>query len=103
MSPQPRPEVTVRAAKPDDSSACGQICYDAFSKLSAKHSFPSDVPDAQTATSILSTLFSGPGFYCVVAEIAGRIVGSNRLDELTLIACIRPITVAPGPQNLGVG
>jgi len=25
--------VVVRAAKPDDSPACGQICYDAFSKL----------------------------------------------------------------------
>src|ERR1700722_6294814 len=56
MSPQPHPEVTVRAATPDDISACGQICYEAFSKLSAKHSFPSDVPDVQTATNILSTL-----------------------------------------------
>ena len=103
MPPQPHPEVTVRAAKPDDSSACGQICYDAFSKLSAKHSFPSDVPDAQTATSILSMLFSSPGFYCVVAESEGRIVGSNCLDERSLIAGIGPITVDPGAQNLGVG
>ena len=103
MSPQPHPEVTVRAAKPDDSFACGQICYDAFSKLSAKHSFPSDVPDAQTATSILSMLFSSPGFYCVVAESEGRIVGSNCLDERSLIAGIGPITVDPGAQNLGVG
>src|ERR1700736_77795 len=103
MSPQPHPELTVRAATPDDSSACGQICYDAFSKLSAKHSFPSDVPDAQTATSILSTLFSGPGFYCVVAESAGRIVGSNCLDERALIAGIGAITVDPGAQNLGGG
>src|ERR1700732_5122436 len=103
MSPQPHPEVTVRPAKPDDISACGQICYDAFSKLSAKHSFPSDVPDAQTATSILSTLFSGPGFYCVVAESEGRIVASNCLDERSLIAGIGPITVDPCTQNLGVG
>ncbi len=103
MSPQPHREVTVRAANPDDSSACGQICYDAFSKLSAKHSFPSDVPDAQTATSILSMLFSSPGFYCVVAESEGRIVGSNCLDERSLIAGIGPITVDPGAQNLGVG
>src|ERR1700686_5624867 len=103
MSPQPHPEVTVRAATPDDICACGQICYDAFSKLSAKHAFPSDVPDVQTATNILSPLFSSPGFYCVVAESEGRIVGSNCLDERSMIAGIGPITVDPGAQNLGVG
>ncbi len=26
-------DVTIRAAMPEDSSVCGQICYDAFSKL----------------------------------------------------------------------
>jgi predicted N-acetyltransferase YhbS len=103
MSPQSQPEVTVRAATGDDSSVCGRICYDAFSKLSTKHSFPSDVPDAQTAAGILSALFSNPGFYCVVAESGGRIVGSNCLDERSMIAGIGPITVDPGAQNLGVG
>ena len=48
-------------------------------------------------------LFSSPGFYCVVAESEGRIVGSNCLDERSLIAGIGPITVDPGAQNLGVG
>lgn len=103
MSPQSQPEVTVRVATPDDSSVCGQICYEAFSRLSTKHGFPSDVPDAQTATGILSALFSSPGFYCVVAESDGRIVGSNCLDERSLIAGIGPITVDPNAQNLGVG
>ena len=82
---------------------CGQICYDAFAKLSAKHNFPSDVPDAQTATGIMSALFSSAGFYCVVAESEGRIVGSNCLDERSLIGGIGPITVEPGAQNLGAG
>ncbi len=103
MSPQSQAEVTVRIARPEDSSVCGQICYDAFAKLSAKHSFPSDVPDAQTATGIMSALFSSAGFYCVVAESEGRIVGSNCLDERSLIAGIGPITVEPGAQNLGAG
>jgi predicted N-acetyltransferase YhbS len=103
MPPKSQPEVIVRAATPDDSSHCGQICYDAFSRLSAKHSFPSDVPNAQTATGILCVLFSSPGFYCVVAESEGRIVGSNCLDERSLIAGIGPITVDPNAQNLGVG
>ena len=103
MSPQSQTEVTVRAATAEDSSVCGQICYDAFSKLSAKHGFPGDVPDVQTATGIISALFSSPGFYCVVAESDGRIVGSNCLDERSLIAGIGPITVDPNTQNLGVG
>jgi GNAT superfamily N-acetyltransferase len=103
MSPKSQQEVTVRAATPDDSSVCGQICYDAFFKLSAMHGFPCDFPGPQIATGILSMLFSSPGFYCVVAESEGRIVGSNCLDERSLIAGIGPITIDPGVQNLGVG
>jgi predicted N-acetyltransferase YhbS len=103
MSPRPEPEIVVRAAKPDDSPACGQICYDAFYKLSTKHGFPCDFPGPEAATGLLSMLFSAPGFYSVVAESGGRIVGSNCLDERCLIAGIGPITVDPGAQNLGVG
>jgi len=51
----------------------------------------------------MSALFSSAGFYCVVAESEGRIVGSNCLDERSLIAGIGPITVEPGAQNLGAG
>ncbi|MFZ0882846.1 MAG: GNAT family N-acetyltransferase [Candidatus Acidiferrales bacterium] len=103
MSPKSQPEVVVRVARPDDSSVCGQICYEAFSKLSAKHGFPCDFPGPEAATGALSMMFSNPGFYCVVAESGGRIVGSNCLDERSLIAGIGPITVAPGTQNVGVG
>jgi predicted N-acetyltransferase YhbS len=103
MSPKSQPEVIVRVARPDDSSLCGQICYDAFSKLSAKHGFPCDFPRPEIAAGLLSMLFSSPGFYCVVAESEGRIVGSNCLDERSLIAGIGPITVDPSAQNAGVG
>ena len=103
MSPKSQPEVVVRAARPEDSSACGQICYEAFSKLSAKHGFPCDFPGPEATTGLLSTLFSNPGFYCVVAESGGRIVGSNGLDERSMIAGIGPITIDPGAQNLGIG
>jgi hypothetical protein len=67
------------------------------------HGFPCDFPEPQIATGVLSMLFSSPGFYCVVAESEGRMVGSNCLDERSLIAGIGPITVDPGVQNLGVG
>jgi hypothetical protein len=48
-------------------------------------------------------MFSSPGFYCVVAEVDGRIVGSNCLDERSVIRGVGPITIDPGAQNLGVG
>jgi hypothetical protein len=94
-----QPEVVVRAATLDDSSVCGQICFDAFSTLSTKHGFPCDFPGPQASTGLLSMLFSSPGFYCVVAERGGRMVGSNCLDERSLIAGIGPITVDPGTQK----
>jgi predicted N-acetyltransferase YhbS len=103
MPSKPEPQVVIRAATPGDSSVCGRICYEAFSKLSAKHGFLCDFPGPEAATTVLSELFSTPGFYCVVAESGGRIVGSNGLDERSMIAGIGPITIDPGAQNLGVG
>jgi predicted N-acetyltransferase YhbS len=103
MSPKSHPEVVVRAATPADSAACGKICYEAFLKLSAKHGFPCDFPGPEAASGLLSMMFSSSGFYSVVAESGGRIVGSNCLDERSLIAGIGPITVDPEAQNLGVG
>lgn len=55
------------------------------------------------AAGALAGIFSTPAFYCVVAESGGRIVGSNCLDERSIIAGVGPITVDPGTQNLGVG
>jgi len=103
MSPNSKPEVLVRAATPDDGSVCGQICYEAFSKINAEHGFPSDFPGVEAGTSLLSTLFSSSNFYCVVAETGGRIVGTNCLDERSVIAGIGPITIDPSAQNVGIG
>src|SRR6185369_15519233 len=96
-------DVTIRVAKPEDGAACGQICFDAFSTINAAHGFPCDFPAPAASTGLLSMLFAAPGFYCVVAESDGRIVGSNCLDERSIIAGIGPITVDPHTQNLGVG
>jgi GNAT superfamily N-acetyltransferase len=103
MSPKTQPNLVLRIAVPDDSRACGKICYDAFSTISAAHAFPCDFPGPEAATGVLSTMFSSPGFYCVVAEHEGRIVGSNCLDERSVIAGVGPITIDPGAQNLGIG
>ncbi|MGA2131871.1 MAG: GNAT family N-acetyltransferase [Bryobacteraceae bacterium] len=103
MPPVSKPEVVVRAARPDDSAMCGKICYEAFSRINAAHGFPCDFPGPEATTGLLSMMFSSPGYYCVVAEVGGRVVGSNGLDERSVIAGVGPITVDPGAQNLGVG
>jgi predicted N-acetyltransferase YhbS len=103
MSPKSPSEVLIRAATPDDSSACGQICYDAFFKINTAHGFPCDFPGPEVTIGLLAKTFASPGFYCVVAEMGGRIVGSNALDERSIIAGVGPASVDPGAQNLGLG
>jgi hypothetical protein len=48
-------------------------------------------------------LLAHPGFYGLVAEDEGRIVGSNFADQRSSIAGIGPISVDPMVQNQGVG
>jgi hypothetical protein len=48
-------------------------------------------------------LIAHPGFYGVVAEQDGRVLGSNFLDERSPIGGIGPITVDPAAQNAGIG
>jgi predicted N-acetyltransferase YhbS len=98
-----QPDVIIRTATAEDGSACGQICYDAFSTISAAHGFPCDLPGPEAAIELLSMMFSTPGFYAVVAESDGRIVGSNVLAEQAVIHGVGPITIDPKLQNAGVG
>jgi predicted N-acetyltransferase YhbS len=95
--------VTIRRAAPSDAVACAAICFEAFSAINARHGFPSDFQGSEAPLGVLSGMFSHPEFYCVVAESGGRIVGSNCLDERSVIAGVGPITVDPAAQNLGVG
>ena len=103
MSRETLPEIVVRTAAPEDAPVCGQICYEAFSAISAAHGFPCDFPGPEATTGMLSMLFASPGLYCVVAESGGRIVGSNVLDERSVMQGVGPITIDPSAQNLGVG
>ena len=81
----------------------GRFCYDVFASISAQHNFPCDIPSAEAAVELLSALLSHPGFFSMVAEIDGEVVGSNFLDERSPIAGLGPITVSPRTQNKGVG
>jgi predicted N-acetyltransferase YhbS len=103
MSQKALPDLVVRTATPEDAPACGQICYDAFSSINAAHGFPCDFPSSAAAIGLLSMMFSATGLYAVVAELNGRIVGSNVLDERSVIYGVGPITIDTSAQNLGLG
>jgi predicted N-acetyltransferase YhbS len=99
----PNTDVIIRRATPQDAAVCGRICYDAFSTVNAAHGFPCDFPAPEAALGVITSLFNAPGFYCVVAESNGQILGSNCLDERSIIHGVGPITVDPNAQNRGVG
>jgi GNAT superfamily N-acetyltransferase len=101
--PKADPSFRIRQANPDDAALCGQICYEAFSRINTEHGFPPDFPSPGAAVGVLSNMFAHPRFYCVVAEVDGRIAGSNCLDERCAIAGVGPITVDPTVQNRKIG
>src|ERR1700722_12593727 len=103
MQSRAQPDLTIRAAAAEDGPACGKICYYAFFAISAAHGFPCDIPAPEAAIGLLTMMFSTPGFYAVVAECDGRIVGSNVLAEQGVINGVGPVTIDPGLQNAGVG
>ncbi len=48
-------------------------------------------------------MLSNPGFYSAVAELDGKIAGSNFLDERNPISGVGPISVDPAVQNQTIG
>jgi|SRR3954454_9924288 len=96
-------EINIRQAVPEDANLCGQICFEAFTAINEQHRFPPDIPSAEVGMGFLKMLFAHPGFYSVVAEVDGQVVGSNCLDERSIIAGVGPLTVMPSAQNRAVG
>jgi predicted N-acetyltransferase YhbS len=95
--------VNLRAGTPDDAERCGYICYEAFKTISEHHNFPLDFPVPEMAVGLLSFLLSHKDVYSVVAEIDGKVVGSNFLWQQEPIAGVGPITVDPNVQNSTIG
>ena len=94
---------SLRRSREDDAASAGDICYRAFKTISEAHNFTPDFPAPEVATGLLLNLIKHDGFFDVVAEIDGRIVGSNFLDERNPIAGVGPITVDPAAQNGSIG
>jgi predicted N-acetyltransferase YhbS len=96
-------KITVRPGTTEDGKECGRILHDAFKSIADQHNFPPDFPSVEVATKVVTILLSHPGFYSVVAELDGRIVGSNFLDERSTIAAIGPVSVDPAVMNGTIG
>jgi predicted N-acetyltransferase YhbS len=93
----------LRSGSPEDAPALGLIDFEAFKSISSQHNFPWDFPSAEIATAVVGEMLANPGFYSTVAELDGRVVGSNFLDERNPISGVGPISVDPALQNQTIG
>ncbi|MEV4411792.1 GNAT family N-acetyltransferase [Catellatospora sp. NPDC049609] len=96
-------DLLLRPATRADAAECGRICFEAFDRIAREHGFRGDFPSVEAATELVESLLDHPGFYSVVAERDGRVVGSNFLDERSPVVGVGPVTVDPDRQNRGVG
>jgi predicted N-acetyltransferase YhbS len=95
--------IQIRSMRTEDVETCGRICYEAFKSIAERHNFPPDFPSPEAAAGLLSQLLSRDDVYSVIAEVEGRVVGSNFLWETAAIAGVGPITVEPDVQNGAIG
>jgi GNAT superfamily N-acetyltransferase len=95
--------VTLRDVESDDAEACAQICFDAFAAVHDHHQFPRDFPLLEAAVGLMAAWVPHPSIWGVVAELDGRLVGSNFLDERDPICGVGPITIRPDVQQEGIG
>ncbi len=95
--------IKLRPVTAEDARQCGEICYRAFRTIAEEHNFPADFPSSELASAALSEFIAHPYIYGVVAELDGQIVGSNFIDERSIVAGIGPLTVEPSVQNRAIG
>lgn len=96
-------DVTLREVEPGDADECARIVFEAFGQIHDHHRFPRDFPALEAAAGMMGMWIPHPEVWGVVAEVDGRIVGSNFLDERDPIAGVGPITIDPKNQNTRVG
>jgi|SRR5688572_7527743 len=96
-------EPILRPALRGDAAAAGAICYTAFKTIAEEHAFPPDFPAPEVAIGLIDQLLARDDIHAVMAEIDGRVVGSNFLWEDDSVAGVGPITVDPTVQNSRIG
>jgi GNAT superfamily N-acetyltransferase len=95
--------ISLRRAALSDAEACGRIVFDAFKAIADQHRFPPDFGSPGEGLGLIRMLLWRPRVHGIVAEMDGRVVGSNFLDERSLIVGLGPISVDPAVQNRQVG
>ena len=96
-------KLRLRPGTVADAKECGRIQYEAFKSIAEQHNFPPDFPSVEVAAELVTMLLSHRCFYSVVAELDGKIVGCNFLDERSAIAGIGPASVDPPVMNGAIG
>ena len=96
-------EITLRPPEPADTDDLARIVFEAFGDIHDHHRFQRDFPAIEAAAMMMAVWIPHPQVWGVVAELDGKIVGSNFLDERDPIRGRRPDHGRPTAQNAGVG
>lgn len=99
----PGPPISLRPIEEADRDEAARIVYEAFAGIHDHHRFARDFPTLDAAMQLATGFIAHPSIHGVVAEIDGRVVGSNFLDERGPVRGVGPITVDPAVQARGVG
>ncbi len=95
--------IAIRVANVDDSEGIAQVCAAAFSELEERQRIRVPIADIDIARRMVSSKFTEPDIYRVVAESSGIVVGFAFLDLREDIGQIGPIGVSPATQSKGAG
>jgi predicted N-acetyltransferase YhbS len=95
--------LAVRPMTVADIEPAAQVAFEAFAGIADRHRFPRDFPTLDHARQLVSAFVAHPAIWGVVAELDGRLVGSNFLDERSPVRGVGPISVDPSVQGLRVG
>lgn len=95
-------EIQIRPMREEDVPTAGTLLHAAFEGVALQHKFPPDF-DGEFAGQLVGMLYASPAHYAVVAELDGRVVGSNFLSEVSPIRAVGPISVDPGVQARQAG
>lgn len=99
----PSAQVNLRPMGPGDGEAVARIIYAAFAGIHDHHRFPRDFPTQEAAAGLAAAFSAHPCIWGIVAELGGRVVGSNFLDERGPVRGVGPITVDPDVQTRRIG
>jgi predicted N-acetyltransferase YhbS len=95
--------ITVRPIQSSDVEACGTILFEAFTRLTKNHGYPSDFQIPAEAIQVIQSYIEDPYIFGSVALSDERVVGSAFLHKRDSIYAVGPVSVDPKTQQQGIG